>query len=92
MDALAFRYHGHGIPLTNYTIPFVLVFDLTSTQQASHDILYPELTNAAVSLELKIAAALPANTEVFLLGIKASLIFYDSKRKVSRRFPLNSTT
>ena len=44
-----------------------LFFDLTSTQQqAPHDFLNPELTNAAVSLELKFSAALPADTEVFL--------------------------
>ena len=51
MEALAFGYHGHGIPFTDYIQHFIIVFDLTSTQQASHDYLYPELTNAAISLE-----------------------------------------
>ena len=52
LDALAFDNHGHGTPFSNYTIQFLLVFDLTSTQQASHDFLHPELTSEAVSVEL----------------------------------------
>ena len=92
MDALAFDYHGHGISFSNYTNNFVLVFELTSTEQASHDFLYPELTNAAVSVELKFLIALPGNTEVFLLGEKASTIYIDSNRKVSKNVILHPTT
>ena len=92
IDALAFGYHGHGIPFSNYTNHFVLVFGLTSAQQASHIFLYPELTNAAVSVELKSSTALPGNTEVFLLGEKASTIYIDSNRKVSKNVILHPTT
>ena len=92
MDALAFGHHGHGIPFADYANHFVMVFDLTSTQQASHDFLYPELTNAAISLELKFSAALAVNTEVFLLDEKASTIYIDSHRKVSKNVMLNPTT
>ena len=74
MDALAFGYHGHGIPFTKHTNQFMLVFDLTSKQQASHDFTNPELTNAALFLELKFTEAPPANTEVFLLGETASTV------------------
>ena len=81
MDALAFGYHGHGIPFSNYTNNFVLVFNLTSTEQASHDFFYPDLTNAAVSVELKFSTALPGNIKVFLLGEKASTLCIDSNRK-----------
>ena len=63
MDALAFGYHGHGIPFSDYINHFVPVFDPKSTQQVSQDFLYPELTNAAVCFELKFSAALPAKTE-----------------------------
>ena len=68
MDAFDFGYQGHGTPFTNYTNQFGHVFDLTSTQQASNDFLFPELTDVAVSLELKLPAALPAKTEVFPLA------------------------
>ena len=81
MDALAFGYHGHAIPFKNYTNHFLLDFDLTSTQQASNDFPYPELTNAAVSLEFKFSAALPAKTGVFFLGEKASPIYIDFNKK-----------
>ena len=92
MVSLAFGYPGHGIPFTRYTNHFVLVFDHTSTQQASHDFFYPELTNAAVSLGLKFSAALPTNTEVCLLGAKASTIYFDSNRKMAKDVILNPAT
>ena len=92
MDALAFRHHGHGIPFADYANHFARVFDMTSTQQPSHDFLSPELTNAAISLELKFSAALAVNTEVFLLDEKASTIYLDSYRKVSKNVMLNPTT
>ena len=34
---------GHGLSLTDYTNHFIIVFDLTSTQQASHNFTHPEL-------------------------------------------------
>ena len=37
LNALTIGYHGHGIPFSNYTNLFVLVFDQTSTQQASYE-------------------------------------------------------
>ena len=40
LDALAFGYHGHGIPCTTYPNQLVLVLDLTSTQQASMIFLF----------------------------------------------------
>ena len=45
-----------------------MVFDMTSTQQASHDYLYPELTNVSISVELRFTAGLAANTDLFLGG------------------------
>ena len=92
IDALAFGHHVHGIPFADYSNHLVMVFDLTSTQQASHDFLYPELTNAAISLELKFSVELAEHTKVFLLGEKASTIYIDSHRKVSKNVMLNPTT
>ena len=42
---LAYIDTGHGISLTEYSNHFIMVFDLTSTQQVSHDFIHPELTN-----------------------------------------------
>ena len=65
-----------------------MVFDLTSTQQASHDFIHPELTNCSISIELKFSAALPSNIEIFIIGEKASTI--DSARRVSKNHILTN--
>ena len=41
---------GHGITLDNYPNQFILAFDLTSTQEASHDFIHPKLTNCSISV------------------------------------------
>ena len=61
-----------------------MVFDLTSSQQASHDFIHPELTNCSVSIKLKFSAALASKVENFLIREKASTIYIDSARKVSK--------
>ena len=63
--------NGHGISLTDPN-HFIIVFDLTSCQQASYDHIHPELTNCSISIELKFSAALPNNIEIFIIGKKAS--------------------
>ena len=75
--------NGHGMILSEYPNNFIMVFDLTSTQQASHDFIHPELTNCSILIEIKFLAALPSNIEIFIIGEKASTIFIDSARRVS---------
>ena len=84
MSDLAYIDIGHEISLEDYPNHFIMVFDLTSTQQASHDFIHPELTNCSVSIELKFSAALAHNVEIFIIGEKASTICIDSARKVSK--------
>ena len=60
----------------------MMVFDLISTQQASHDFIHPELTNCSISFELKFSVALPNNIEIFIIDEKASTIFVDSADSV----------
>ena len=52
MGALAFDEHGHGVSLEEYANHYLSVFDLTSTHQASHVNLHPELTSALISISL----------------------------------------
>ena len=78
MSDLAYIDNGHGVSLSEYFNHFIMVFDLTSTQQASHDFIHTELTNCSVSIELKFSAALPSNIEIFIIGEKASTVFIDS--------------
>ena len=91
LGSLAYIENGHGIPLNEFVNHYVMVFDLTSTQEASHDFLHPEFTNASNSLELKFGTALRNNIEIFLLGEKASSIYINSDRNVSKNTLLSST-
>ena len=90
MSDLAYIDNGHGVSLSEYSNHFIMVFDLTSTQQASHDFINPELINCSISIELKFSAALPSNIEIFIIGEKASTIFIDSARRVSKNHILTN--
>ena len=81
MSYLPYIDDGHGIKLSEYPSDFIIVFDLTSTRQASLDFILLDLTNCSVSIELKFSAVLPSNTEIFILGEKASTLFIDSAIK-----------
>ena len=41
----------HGITLDNFPNYLVLTFDLTSTQEASHDFIHPEFTNCSILVQ-----------------------------------------
>ena len=66
MSALAFVENGHGISLSEFANHYIMVFDLTSTQEATHDFIHRELTNSSSSAELKFVAALAHNVEILL--------------------------
>ena len=84
MGALAFIENGHGISLADFPRHYIMVFDLTSIQEATHDFIHPELTNSSLSVELKFGAALANNIEIIFLGEKCSTVYIDSARNVSK--------
>ena len=84
MGALAYVESGHGIPLADFPNHYIMVFDLTSTQEATHDFIHPELTNSTITIELKFEKPLTDNVEIICLGEKSSTIYIDSVRKVSK--------
>ena len=90
IGALAFQEHGHGFSFNmhfsfkEYANHYLLVFDLTSTHQAAHDYLHPELTSASISISLRFDTALEQIKEVLLLDETASTIYTNNSRKVSR--------
>ena len=66
LEASNFRYkNGHGIPLADYPIHFILSFDLTSTQEASHNFSHSEITNFSISEEFTSGTPLGYNVEIF---------------------------
>ena len=59
-----------------------MVFELTYTQEASHNFIYPELTNGSISVELTFARALAFNIEILFLGERSSTFYVTSRSKV----------
>ena len=59
LDALDFvLITSYGINLANYDKHYVVAFDLTSNQEASKDLIHPELTNYTILVELIFDACL----------------------------------
>ena len=75
LDALDFVFNNsHGISLANYRNNYIMAFDLTSTQEASHDFIHPELNNCAISVELKFDASLGEKVKLLFMGECASTV------------------
>ena len=85
LEALDFVLNTrHRISLANNDEHYIMAFDLTSTQEASHDFFYPELTNCTNSVELKFEAGLANNVELIFLGERASTLYVRSDRKFTK--------
>ena len=91
MSALVYVENGHGKPLSDFAHHFIMVFDLTSTQEATHDFIHPELTNSSLLVELKFDTDLPNNIGNFFLGENSSTVYIDSAKNVSKNvLPMNA--
>ena len=75
--------------LANYHNDYIIAFDLTSTQEASGDFIYSELTNCILSVELKSEAPLGKNVELLVMGERASTAYVRSDRKVAKNSLIN---
>ena len=75
---------GHCISLADYPNQFILAFDLTSTQEASHDLIHPEFLNCSISVELTFGTHLGDNVETLFLGERSSSFYVNSERKVTK--------
>ena len=85
LEALDFLDRGrHGITLNQYPNPFILTFDVTSTQEASHGFIHQELTNCSITFKLTFDKALAAKVEMLFLGEKSSIIHFNSERNVTK--------
>ena len=85
MAALAYVENGHGISLSEFPYHYIMVFDLTSTEEATLDFIHPKLTNSSLSVELKFGAALPHNIEILFLGENCSTVYINTSRNVSKK-------
>ena len=77
MKAINFQDDDPSIPVDNFKDHYVLVFDLTSMQDASEHCHYPELTGEPLRLELYFSLLLEKVTKVFVLGERMSSVAVD---------------
>ena len=77
MKAMNFQGDNPSIPVDNFKDLSVLVFDLTSTQDASEHRHYPELIREPLRFELCFSSPLENVTEVIVLGERMSSVAVD---------------
>ena len=68
MKEMNFQDDIPSIPIDNFKDHYVLVFDLTSVQDATENCHYPELVGEPLKLELKCTIPLEHVTELIVLG------------------------
>ena len=75
----AMNFHDDipSIPIDNFKDHYVLVFDLTSMQDATENCHYPELVGKPLSLELNFTYPLEHVSELILLGERMSSVAVD---------------
>ena len=77
MKAMNFQDDIPSIPLDGFKDHYVLVFDLTSMQDAAEDCHYPKLVGEPLRLEVKFTNFLENVTELIVLGERMSSVAVD---------------
>ena len=77
MKAMNFQDDNPSIPIDNFKDHYVLVFDLTSMQDATENCHYPELVGEPLRLELIFTSLLEHVTELIVLGKRMSSVAVD---------------
>ena len=84
MNAMNFQDDIPSIPVDNFKDHYVLVFDLTSMQDATEHCHYPEFFGQPLRLELYFSSLLENVTEVIVLGERMSSAAIDKFGVVGR--------
>ena len=77
MKAMNFQDEIPSIPVDNLKNHYLLVFDLTPTQDATEHSHYPQLIGEPLRLELYFSSPLENVTEVIVLGERMSCVAVD---------------
>ena len=77
MKAMKFQDDIPSIPIDDFKDHYVLVFDLTSMQEATENCHYPELVGEPMRLELNFTNPLENVTELIVLGERMSSVAVD---------------
>ena len=74
MKAMNFNEEIPALPNDFFTDNYVLVFDLTSLQDAGENVHYPELSGESLRLEMFFERPLTNVTELIVLGERISSV------------------
>ena len=85
MKAMNFQDDIPSIPIDNFKDHYVLVFDLTSMQDATENCHYPELDGEPLRLELNFTFHLEHVTELIVLGERMSSVAVDKFGVVGKK-------
>ena len=85
MKAMNFQGDVPSIPIDNFKDHPVLVFDLTSMQDATEIFHYPELVEEPLRLEIKFNFPLEQVTELIVLGERMSSVAVDKFGVVGKK-------
>ena len=77
MKAMNFQDDIPSIPIDDFKNHYVLVFDLTSMQDATGNCHYPELVGEPLRLDLNFTQPLESVTELIVLGEGMSSVAID---------------
>ena len=77
MKAMNFQDDIPSIPIDDFENHYVLVFDLTSMQDATENCHYPELFEEPLRLELNFTSSLENVTKLYVLGERMSSVAVD---------------
>ena len=77
LKAMNFQDDIPSIPFDNFKNPYVLVFDLTSMQDATEKCHYPQLVGEPLRLELNFTFPLEHVSELIVLGERVSSVAVD---------------
>ena len=77
MKAMNTQHDISSTPIDNFRDHYVLVFDLTSMQDATDNCHYPELVGEPLRLELNFTFPLEHVTELIVLGERMSSVAVD---------------
>ena len=77
MKAMNFQGDIPSFPINSFKDHYVLVFDLTSMQDATENCLYPELVGEPLGLELNFTFPLNHVTELIVMGERMSSVAVD---------------
>ena len=77
MKAMNFQDDIPSVPIDNFEDHYVLMFDLTSMQDATENCHYPDLVEEPLRLELNFNFSLEHVTELILVGERMSSVAVD---------------